>query len=435
MERLRNPYSGLGQYCLHLGHAFAAEKGAKDLDFACLVPAERVGEFGETMRYKAVRPWHKIFGPDFGESLWHCMHQDSNYTPRRRKTKLIYTIHDLNFLDRPDYSAAKKQHRLTALQAKINRANGLVYISEYVQDWVHANLIVAQDTLEKVIYNGGRLTVDGGRWTVDGGRWTVDGGRRTADGGRLTVDGGRWTVDGGRWTVDGGRRTVDGGRLTADGGRWTVDGGRRTADGNAAPHPASLIPPPSSLIPPPSSLLPPPSSLPPFLFSIGIHPKKNYHVLMPILAENKGYQWIIAGPDSRGYRAKIEQEAQRWGVADRINFCGPVGNEEKRNYYEQCSALLFPSLSEGFGLPVVEAMSLGKPVFLSDRTSLPEIGGKEAYYFSDFEPENLCKTFREGMQQFEKDPDKPARMIAWANQFSWEKAADQYLEFYQQLLN
>lgn len=358
MERLRNPYSGLGQYCLHLGHAFAAEKGAKDLDFACLVPAGRVGEFGQTIQYKVVRPWHKIFGPDFGESLWHCMHQDSDYTPRRRKTKLVYTIHDLNFLDRPDYSDAKKQHRLSALQAKINRAKGLVYISEYVQDWVHANLTVAQDTLEKVIYNGGRMTTDSGRQKVDG---------------------------------------------------------------NAAP--------------PPSSLLLHPSTLPPFLFSIGIHPKKNYHVLMPILAENKGYQWIIAGPDSRGYRAKIEQEAQRWGVADRINFCGPVGNEEKRNYYEQCSALLFPSLSEGFGLPVVEAMSLGKPVFLSDRTSLPEIGGKEAYYFSDFEPENLCKTFRDGMQQFEKDPDKPARMIAWANQFSWEKAADQYLEFYQKLLN
>ncbi|MBC7774597.1 MAG: glycosyltransferase [Phycisphaerae bacterium] len=171
-----------------------------------------------------------------------------------------------------------------------------------------------------------------------------------------------------------------------------------------------------------------------FLFSIGIHPKKNYHVLMPILKEFTEYKWIIAGPDSRGYRAKIEQEAAKFGVADRIEFCGPVGDETKLGYYQNCTALLFPSLSEGFGLPVVEAMSLGKPVFLSDRTSLPEIGGSEAYYFKDFEPQTLTKTFATGLKDFENDPEKPTRMKDWASQFTWGKAATQYLEFYQELL-
>jgi glycosyltransferase involved in cell wall biosynthesis len=346
MERLRNPYSGLGQYCLHLGHAFAAGRRANDPGFACLVPEERMGEFGREMRYKAVKPWHKIMAPRLGESLWHAMHQDSEYLPRFRKTPVVITIHDLNFLDRPDYSDRKKQRRLAALQSKINRAKGLIYISEYVREWVHANLKVPAATLERVIYNGGRLTTD------------------------------------------------------------------TTAATKSAP----------------------PSFTAPFLFSIGIHPKKNYHVLMPILAENKDYQWIIAGPDSRGYRSKIEQEAKRYGVLDRIVFCGPVGDEAKRHYYEQCSALLFPSLSEGFGLPVVEAMSLGKPVFLSDRTSLPEIGGTEAYYFRDFDPETLIKTFAEGMSNFKNDPEKAERMKYWASRFSWEKAAGQYLDFYNKLL-
>lgn len=345
MERLRNPYSGLGQYCLHLGHAFAIEQSSADLGFACLVPTERMGEFGNGMTYKSVKPWHKIIGPSFGESLWHCMHQDSEYMPRSRKTPLAITIHDLNFLDRPDYSEAKKNRRIAAMQQKINRSKGLVYISEYVQHWVRQHMQVPTEMLEQVIYNGGSFKL-----------------------------------------------------------------------------PTSSVQRPTSNV------------QHPFLFSIGIHPKKNYHVLMPLLAEFKEYRWIIAGPDSRGYRAKIEQEAAKFGVSDRIEFCGPVGDEAKLEYYQECTALLFPSLSEGFGLPVIEAMSLGKPVFLSNRTSLPEIGGTEAYYFKDFEPKTLKETFATGIKDFENDPDKPARMQTWASQFTWEKAATQYLEFYQKLL-
>ncbi len=346
MERLRNPYSGLGQYCLQLGHALEAERTATALGFAYLVPQEHIGVFGKEMTYKVVKPWHKIIGPSFGESLWHCMHQDSEYMPGSRKTPLAITIHDLNFLDRPDYSEAKKSRRLAAIQQKINRAKGLVYISEYVRKWVHEHLKIQAGTVESVIYNGGSF--------------------------KLEV-------------------------ASSERKEPRVNGQK-------------------------------------FLFSIGIHPKKNYHVLMPILATFKEYKWIIAGPDSRGYREKIEQEAARFGVADRIEFCGPVGDEAKMEYYQNCTALLFPSLAEGFGLPVVEAMSLGKPVFLSRRTSLPEIGGSEAYYFDDFEPNTLKETFAAGMKDFENDPEKSQRMQIWAAQFTWEKAAKKYLEFYKEIL-
>jgi len=382
MERLRNPYSGLGQYCLQLGYAIAAlpaealaKAGAQGLGFACLVPQERMGEFGKEMTYKAVKPWHKIIGPSFGESLWHCMHQDSEYMPRSCKTPLAITIHDLNFLDRPDYSEAKKSRRLVAMQQKINRAKGLVYISEYVRQWVHEHLKIQAGTVESVIYNGGALGICDLRFANSDLRLKSMSPQSEVESQKSEI-----------------------------GSRKSKIGNRKSEIGN------------------------------PFLFSIGIHPKKNYHVLMPILAAHKEYKWIIAGPDSRGYRAKIEQEAASLGVADRIEFCGPVGDEAKREYYQNCTALLFPSLSEGFGLPVVEAMSLGKPVFLSNRTSLPEIGGDEAYYFNDFEPHTLTKTFAAGIIDFENDPMKPQRMKAWAAQFTWEKAAKQYLEFYQKLL-
>lgn len=352
MERLRNPYSGLGQYCLQLGRAFATEGSVERLGFVCLVPAAFVGEFGDRMQYKVVKPWHKLLGPSFGESLWHCMHQDSEFLPRSRKTLLAMTIHDLNFLDRPDYSAAKKSRRLGAMQQKINRSKGLVYISDFVQKKVREHLKVPVGTVEQVIYNGGGV------------------------------------------------------------------------------EPQEL----RGKLPTVSSQLQKIKDLGPFLFSIGIHPKKNYHILLPILAEFKEYQWVIAGPDSRGYQARIEAEAVKYGVSNRVIFCGPVDDVLKVEYYQHCKALLFPSLSEGFGLPVVEAMSLGKPVFLSDLTSLPEIGGEEAYYFRDFEPQTLIETFGSGMKDFASDPDKPVRMQQWATRFSWKKAADQYLEFYHKLL-
>ena len=60
----------------------------------------------------------------------------------------------------------------------------------------------------------------------------------------------------------------------------------------------------------------------------------------------------------------------------------------------------FPLLPKDFGLPVAEAMTFGKPVFISNRTSLPEVGGKEAYYFENFEPENMAKVLHDGLHDF-----------------------------------
>jgi glycosyltransferase involved in cell wall biosynthesis len=345
MERLRNPYSGLGQYCLQLGRSFAEEAHASGMDFVCLLPKDKVGIFGDKMRYWAVKPWHKWVSPPLGASLWHAMHQDSEYLPHNSRAPLAITVHDLNFLERPDYSEAKKKRKMAHLQRKINKASGLAYISNYVRQWVRQHLEVPAGAVEAVIYNGGSFSPN----------------------------------------------------LTAK--------ARATK----------------------------PALEGPYLFSIGIHPKKNYHVLMPILAANPQFRWAIAGPDSQGYKQAIEAEAQKWGVRERVIFCGPVSDEEKLRYYQHCAALLFPSLSEGFGLPVAEAMSLGRPVFLSTLTSLPEIGGKEAYYFPDFEPDTLRNTFQKGIEDFQKDAEKPQRMKSWAAQFDWQKAAGHYLQFYQKL--
>lgn len=171
----------------------------------------------------------------------------------------------------------------------------------------------------------------------------------------------------------------------------------------------------------------------PFLFTIGtIAEKKNFHVL-PALLQNNNFYLIIAGiEESPEYVQRIKNEAVKYEVEDRLLFTGPISENDKKWFLDNCEAFLFPSIAEGFGLPVLEAMYFGKPVILSTCTSLPEIGGEFAYYFESFDPESMQNVLKSSLIHFEKT--KPFQKIRErALSFSWKKAAKQYLEIYRSL--
>jgi glycosyltransferase involved in cell wall biosynthesis len=171
-----------------------------------------------------------------------------------------------------------------------------------------------------------------------------------------------------------------------------------------------------------------------FLFAVGmVCPKKNFHVLVPLL-RSTDYTLVIAGVVKQPYREKIMQEAQRFGVAERVVVTGPVSQFDKDWYYAHCDAFLFPSLAEGFGLPVLEAMHHGRPVFLSRYTSLPEIGGDAAFYFDSFDPDHMDEVLKNGLARFARE-DGARRVRAHASRFSWEKAGAAYLDLYRQVLS
>lgn len=170
-----------------------------------------------------------------------------------------------------------------------------------------------------------------------------------------------------------------------------------------------------------------------FIFTIGtVIEKKNFHVL-PALLVNNDWQLVISGNlDDATYQQKIVAEAKKYDVLDRIVFTGSITENDKQWYYQHCEAFVFPSLAEGFGLPVIEAMHFGKPVILSTHTSLPEIGGPNAYYFHSFQPATMQQTLLNSMQHYHLQ--QPQHLIkAWASQFSWKKAARQYLEIYRSI--
>jgi len=179
----------------------------------------------------------------------------------------------------------------------------------------------------------------------------------------------------------------------------------------------------------------PPKFLPqqPFIFSLGtIMSKKNFHVLPALLRNNK-MQLIISGITiQQDYEMKIREEARKLEVQDRLVLTGSIPENDKKWYLKNCEAFVFPSIAEGFGLPVIEAMAFGKPVFLSTATSLPEIGGDVAYYFQSFDADDMQHTFQKGMEHYYQHQPLNA-IIQRAHQFSWNKAAEKYINIYRQL--
>lgn len=171
----------------------------------------------------------------------------------------------------------------------------------------------------------------------------------------------------------------------------------------------------------------------PFLFTMGyVNRKKNFHTLVPLL-KDESLELLIAGKlDDADYVGRIKTMARELGVAERLHILGPVSEPDKAWYLKNCTAFMLPSLAEGFGAPVVEAMQFGKPLFLSKLTSLPEIGADVAFYFPAFEAETMQNVFRQGMQAYQKN-GLAQRIVERSQDFQWEDKAKQYLDVYRSL--
>ena len=172
-----------------------------------------------------------------------------------------------------------------------------------------------------------------------------------------------------------------------------------------------------------------------FFFSIGIfNRKKNFHALLPIIKYFEDYQLIIAGNNDTAYGKEIQEQIIQMNLEDKIILPGKIDESDKCWLYENCEAFLFPSLSEGFGMPVIEAMNAGKPVFLSNYTSLPEIGGNKAFYFENFDEDNMYKLIQNKLNTFNINREiNKNELVEYAQQFNWSKCMNEYLNLYNQI--
>lgn len=168
----------------------------------------------------------------------------------------------------------------------------------------------------------------------------------------------------------------------------------------------------------------------PFLLHISrLAPSKNTLALLGLAAAWPEQQFILAGP--RGDHA---DEAQRLVAARglrNVTFRLDITESQKAWLYSQCAGFLFPSLAEGFGMPPIEAMHFGKPVFLSKLTSLPEVGGSAAHYFDSFEPTAMRAEVESGLRTA---ADRVGAVIEHARTFSWTRCAQDHIALYRSIL-
>jgi len=171
-----------------------------------------------------------------------------------------------------------------------------------------------------------------------------------------------------------------------------------------------------------------------FLFTVcHLTAKKNVHVLLDLAKLASDRLFILAGDRDTPYGRMLATRIRDERIPN-VLLPGKVSDEEKNWLHQNAEGFLFPSLFEGFGLPVVEAMSCGKPVFTSRATALPEIAGDGGFFFETFEPAGMENTLREGLDAFRADPEGCAgRARRNAGRFRWNATVRRYLDLYRRL--
>lgn len=163
----------------------------------------------------------------------------------------------------------------------------------------------------------------------------------------------------------------------------------------------------------------------PYFLYIGRHdPHKNLHRLITAFAKlSKHYNyelWLVGSPDQR-YTPVLQAQAAELGITKNVKFLNYVPYNELPKIINSAIALVFPSLWEGFGLPVLEAMACGTPVITSNLSSLPEVAGDAAILINPYSIEELTAAMHLVVTDSKLRDRLSIQGLNRATQFSWQK--------------
>jgi len=180
-------------------------------------------------------------------------------------------------------------------------------------------------------------------------------------------------------------------------------------------------------------------SYPYFLFVGKIKFKKNIHNIIDGFIRFKKndtlHKLYLAGDYGGDYYEELQNRVREAGVEDDVIFGGYKHNDEMYSLYKNASALVFCTLKEGFGMPVIEAMNLGVPVITSNMPPLNEVAGGAAILVDPKNTEEIAGAMGDVVSNDSLRKDLIEKGVEHAKNFSWEKHNDTFFEVINKIKN
>ena len=174
-----------------------------------------------------------------------------------------------------------------------------------------------------------------------------------------------------------------------------------------------------------------------YLLCVGeVRPYKNMeNVFRALELWSDGPQLAISGKILGNHKANLENLASSLNIENRVTWLGYVPDDLLPNLYSEATAFIFPSLYEGFGLPLVEAMACGCPTISSNMASLPEIGGKAAHFFDPTEISDMAEAIRKVCEDSAYQQKLAQGGLKHAKKFNWESSVKKHVDLFETILN
>src|SRR5262249_25635490 len=139
-------------------------------------------------------------------------------------------------------------------------------------------------------------------------------------------------------------------------------------------------------------------------------------------AQRANLDLVVACYLSHGHRRELERKALDLGIGDAVKLTGYVSDDELRALYQMCRVFFFPSLYEGLGLPVLEAMQCGAPVVASNSSSVPEFAGNVSWLADARSSSGMAEALASALA--EPRDRRRAERVAHARTFTWQRSAE-----------
>ena len=171
-----------------------------------------------------------------------------------------------------------------------------------------------------------------------------------------------------------------------------------------------------------------------FFFSLGGNPRKNINRLIKsfsLFKYKNDFDLVIAGVGVNERVDEYKKLVEKYNLSGNIKILGYIkNNDDLVGLYNSAYCFVFPSLYEGFGLPVLEAMACGTPVITSNVSSLPEVGGNAVLYVDPYKEDDIARVIEKMVEDKELKNKLAEQGLERAKQFSWRRTAEETLKVY-----